>query len=781
MAIDPKLLVIKPFDELSVSNNPLNAQTLLYDGSLELKRYPLNNLKAEVASGIKGEAVPSTVPTPWTSGDPDLYEKYDVKTAGTYTNFKDSNNASIIISTDDLEDNLVQLWVTNGVSQRVVIALPSGTTVSPEFDPTTETEAQGGKQIFDFVLENKVFSGNEWIEQNKVVGSYIIDDTVSSFAGYDYIKLTDVSYIEKLRLSGRTRNIGEPTIHVCYGKLITGGFEILYDEFDLNISNLEITIEPNKFSALYVNLRNSIPTKIEAFFKLSFDKIYATPTDLNTEILDVRDWVLNNMETVREETIPAMYDYTMLSDGSFISLGSDYRHTDYYEFQAGDKLEIEYGTDATLHYLFTFTPAKVFIEGLWQEIIATGGRKTKTFEPDFDGFLVMNSNFQNTLGLPKITKIYQQIRFLTPQSGGGGVATKAHFYDIDAHYLEADGGDYGITLNRINSIMTERGGIIDFGVKDYRIDTFVTFTKSVVLRGLGCMEFYGRRWMSGIYTTSGTMDMISVAGGVYFFAGNIHFYNIATLPTAGSGLRLKGSTPASGSDADKILSLVSGSIIQNCSFEGFYDNMMFDNACQWTLINPLSNYAVRYGLYIDAERHRDAGDSTILGGNFYGFETSMNRVSKSHIYHKGSGGLKITSVKFNNKADYSILGEIAGDTVILNVSNCSFENHNIGAIKYSKTSSVFRHINISNCEFDSYKVGTTDVDIRTGIQDINIIGNSFSSGMTSASNTAINLNGVDGVRLMNTYRGYTSPMNVYNSTNVKEAALQDPIATNINK
>lgn len=521
----------------------------------------------------------------------------------------------------------------------------------------------------------------------------------------------------------------------------------------------------SQYTAIYVNLRPLTPTKVEAY-KTIEAKIYAEPQD----VTEVKDWVLENSEEVREETTPQMFNYTLLNNGTYTDLGTNYKHTDYYEFKAGDVLEIEYVTNATLHYLFTFNTSKVFIEGLWAESNATGGRKKRTFEPDFDGFLIVNSNFQSTLGLPKITKVYQQERFLTPQSGGGGgVAPKAHFYDVDSHYLPTDNGDYGITLNRIFGLMTDRGGIIDFGVKDYKISTPVIVTKSAVFRGIGGMEFYSRKWMTGIYTDSPTMDMISVVGGVYFFAGNIHFYNRATLPTAGSGLRLKGSTPASGSTSDKILALVSGSIIQNCSFDGFYDNMMFDNACQWTLINPLSNYAVRYGLYIDAEHWRDAGDSTILGGNFFGTKEWLganNRNSKAHIYHKGSGGLKINSVKFNNKADYSILGEIAGDTVILNVSNCSFENHNISAIKYSKTSNVFRHINISNCEFDSYKNNTVDIDINSGIEDINIIGNSFSSGMANSANTAIKLNSVSRVNLKNTYNGYANPLDILNSSEV---------------
>ncbi|OBW43482.1 hypothetical protein AB670_00011 [Chryseobacterium sp. MOF25P] len=81
-------------------------------------------VEAATQSGIKGEAIPSTIPTPWASGQPDLYEKYDVKVAGTFTNFKDSGNNSIVISSGNLNGNLVQLWVKNGVTEVNLKAMP---------------------------------------------------------------------------------------------------------------------------------------------------------------------------------------------------------------------------------------------------------------------------------------------------------------------------------------------------------------------------------------------------------------------------------------------------------------------------------------------------------------------------------------------------------------------------------------------------------------------------------------------------------------------------------
>ncbi|GAA4156557.1 hypothetical protein GCM10022217_15670 [Chryseobacterium ginsenosidimutans] len=102
-----------------------------------------------VVSGIKGEAFPASSPTPYDPGTyPNgLYEKWDVKTAGTYIHFIDASSNPIEVTSAELVSNLVQFSVSNGVAKKNTTQVVGGTVVSAVFDPTTETEAQGGKQI----------------------------------------------------------------------------------------------------------------------------------------------------------------------------------------------------------------------------------------------------------------------------------------------------------------------------------------------------------------------------------------------------------------------------------------------------------------------------------------------------------------------------------------------------------------------------------------------------------------------------------------------------------
>lgn len=116
-----------PTTEIPITQDPLDGHIVNYNPQGKITFTPVSSFRKNIMSGIKGEATPSSSPTAWSSGDPELFEKWDVKTAGTYTNFKDNSTPtpqSIVITADDLKDNFVQIWVTNGVSQKALSAKP---------------------------------------------------------------------------------------------------------------------------------------------------------------------------------------------------------------------------------------------------------------------------------------------------------------------------------------------------------------------------------------------------------------------------------------------------------------------------------------------------------------------------------------------------------------------------------------------------------------------------------------------------------------------------------
>lgn len=347
-------------------------------------------------------------------------------------------------------------------------------------------------------------------------------------------------------------------------------------------------------------------------------------------------------------------------------------------------------------------------------------------------------------------------------------------YPLDLWYEDADNNDYGKTINRIISEMGA-GGEILVGAKDYKISTKVNVTKNISFHGLGCATTVVDPHVSGIYTDSPTLEMFVMPARRKVIFKGIHFYNTSTTaPTAGCAIRLQG-VPNSTNGLETAI----GANITNCSFTGFYDNVMADGASHLSVFDNNFNAAVRYNLYIDCFQHRDQGDSTVINNRFYN-ELVAGRNTVAHIFQKGSGGLKIIGNKFNAFSDYGILGDIPDMTVILLVSANSFENFKLGAIKYRSTYSAlkFRHINIQGNEFEILSSTANNCIEIYNCDEINIIGNSFSVQESfSSAKKAINLQNCNNGILMNTYRRFDNPLNMNGCTNIKTATLENATGT----
>lgn len=95
-------------------------------GNTFSKQQTRDEITTAQLTGVKGEATPTSSPSPWQNGDPDLYEKWDVNTVGTYTNFLNGANPRqpIVITVDDLNNYFVQIRVKNGVASKSTTPKP---------------------------------------------------------------------------------------------------------------------------------------------------------------------------------------------------------------------------------------------------------------------------------------------------------------------------------------------------------------------------------------------------------------------------------------------------------------------------------------------------------------------------------------------------------------------------------------------------------------------------------------------------------------------------------
>ncbi|GEJ46005.1 M14 family zinc carboxypeptidase [Chryseobacterium sp. ON_d1] len=190
----PDIIIPAPFvkqvptTEIPITQDPFEGLILTYNPQNKLAFAPVSNFREMIISGTK-EATPTSSPTAWAPGDPYLFEKWDVKTAGTYTNFKDNSTPTpqpIVVSSADLSNNFVQIWVTNGVSEKVSKALPS-TPVVDGFNSSSTTDSSSAKNAKTLMDITKVGAVRDW-----VLGAYSTNEVVR-YLGLEWVAGTNIT------------------------------------------------------------------------------------------------------------------------------------------------------------------------------------------------------------------------------------------------------------------------------------------------------------------------------------------------------------------------------------------------------------------------------------------------------------------------------------------------------------------------------------------------------------------------------------------------------------
>lgn len=123
------------------------------------------DVEATTQSGIKGvlkpdtpyDAVTNPYPTPWAQGDSPLYEKYDVNQPGSFPNTKDINDEFIVVTQTDIDFNEVQIWIKNGIAEKVLKAMPQASVNIRKLQDVLPNEFPllSGDQV--------VFNGGVWV------------------------------------------------------------------------------------------------------------------------------------------------------------------------------------------------------------------------------------------------------------------------------------------------------------------------------------------------------------------------------------------------------------------------------------------------------------------------------------------------------------------------------------------------------------------------------------------------------------------------------------------
>lgn len=210
----------------------------------------------------------------------------------------------------------------------------------------------------------------------------------------------------------------------------------------------------------------------------------------------------------------------------------------------------------------------------------------------------------------------------------------------------------------------------------------------------GSLSGTGADSVSQIITDSATANLLDMTGS-YGLVKNILLRNTAATPSAGSGIRVMGST-------------YSRVNFENVVVRGFYIDIDSRTNANWYMAGCMLYAPVLYALKIQNTVNADAGDWSIVSTLF----AADVRNATSAIRIESSGGGRLISCKVNQGANTFTTGVDVSlgtgiDTSILLISACSFENVTGDAISIATTSTgKFKLINIIGCQVGLYSNNT---------------------------------------------------------------------------
>lgn len=250
-------------------------------------------------------------------------------------------------------------------------------------------------------------------------------------------------------------------------------------------------------------------------------------------------------------------------------------------------------------------------------------------------------------------------------------------------------------------------GVLYFPTGTYKTTSALTpLEVPCVVRGDGPAGFDGSAHsISKITCTSPTATLFTVTSERATFA-QLALENIAaTTPTAGAAIYASGSTLTARVDYESV------------TVSGFYINIDVQVGCGWTMRNCWLTAPVRYSVKVRNTVNGDAGDWAISDCGFFGARFH----SDAAIRLESSGGGKIVNCKFNQSPGAHrhvrmIDLQCQTQTLILLLSNCSFENYSGDAIH--AVGPRWDHLSIHGCQFGQYGNTTGTPIVVTNLNGI---------------------------------------------------------------
>lgn len=266
----------------------------------------VNEAVANSKAIVKGEATPSSFPTPWIPGNAALYEKWEVKTVGVYVNFKNSNGVPIEITADDLDKKFAFINVTNGISKKDLVQVPIFTAkqVYDKTDNVNSATMKANADRYDKALEvlNYFFNEVDYKKINVNNDSAKIPKIDGSFVENPGSHLQEILIpdgFNKLKFKGYVVQVNTPNLPLyaaIQAKKKDGSYQLLLQpettDQQQSVKEIDVNIPANTQSIIVcwnnfgVSL-NSIP------------EVLISTGEIKPLLNRVKNYIDNNLEVLK--------------------------------------------------------------------------------------------------------------------------------------------------------------------------------------------------------------------------------------------------------------------------------------------------------------------------------------------------------------------------------------------------------------------------------------------------------------------------------------------------
>lgn len=318
------------------------------------------------------------------------------------------------------------------------------------------------------------------------------------------------------------------------------------------------------------------------------------------------------------------------------------------------------------------------------------------------------------------------------------------FYNVMNYGAVGDGStDDSAAINALIAIMPYGQTLFFPGGRQYRINSSLAINKE--------MNVVGEGSRSRLLTANNihVFDFNSGSPSVYLDHVKFRDIGIQRTGTATSGSAIK-------------LTRTFQARFHNVHTYDFYNNIDINESFEWCITDCNFNGYWNAGLKLaNSGSNADRGDASIVGSYFI----PVTRNCNYSIHQNNGGGLKIVNTKFNygagGQANYHYYYTGTESTSDLMISNCSFENHILCAIRIGATA-TFRKVAITGNQL-ALGNNSSKYIIIDNVDDGIIMGNQFHS--QNLAITGIEITNADDWTINNQYTGIATPLSRVGTTN----------------